>query len=223
MEHTRKDRNISTKDLDCPVDENSTPDEISECIARTRRDLDDTLNVVEKKIDPSRIYDKSVGYVRENYRSELDWLSDIPRKVKENPESFIALGTGMVIGGLGLTAYALSLQRKHAGTVSSGPGMLERGKQKWHELRGHEQIPERRREAHLRPRPETVAAGQSDQASTEEIFSDQFLSSSEMAEGNRDPGRSSRSEEEGKAFLNREVDIRMGEEQFKEVSEKKKK
>ena len=173
------------KKYDCVVDEDSTPEQISECIARTRRDMDDTLNAVEKKIDttmqyPSKLYDRSMGYVRQNYQNELQWFSDIPRRINENPESFIIIGTGMVIGGLGIAGYALSKQRKNtpksyisAKFEEAKKGVVEKGKEKWREMRSHSDVPQKSRTAHLRPAPETFAAVAGYQASTEEISYDQ--------------------------------------------------
>jgi hypothetical protein len=207
------------KELDCTTEDNRTPEEISECIARTRRDMQETLNVVEKKIDPSKLYDQTVGYVRQNYQSEWDWFSDLPRRMNENPGPFILIGAGMVIGGLGLTSYAMAKQRKSSAPYSESKGLVERGKQKWHELRSDSGTHERRRGVHLRAGQDTFDAGQSsDQASTEEIFFDQY-STSASSDSATPKDQTSMSKEENKVFINEDVDIRMGEEQFKEAKD----
>jgi len=212
------------KELDCATEnDNRTAEEISECIARTRRDMQETLNVVERKMDPSKLYDQTVDYVRHNYQSEWDWVSDLPRRMNENPGPFIVIGAGMVIGGLGLTGYAMAKQRKssahHSKTKSKS--LVERGKQKWSELRSDSGTQERRREVHLRAGQDTFEAAQSDQASTEEIFFDQY-STSAPSDSAAPRDRTSMSKEENQVFINEDVDIRMGEEQFKEIKDFKK-
>jgi microcystin-dependent protein len=213
-----KNLDLTVRDDDCRVDDDSTPEEISECIARTRREMDETLNVVEKKMDPHRIYDESVGYLRQNYQNEWQLVSDIPRRINENPEPFIIIGAGMVIGGLGLAGFALSKQRKNSPRHSGGKSFVEKGKEKLREIRSH--APQKSHSTYLKPDPETFAAVPTSQASTEELYQSDEFGEGEISQSEKKFKKSSHGQkDDSQVIMNREVDIRLGEEQFKKAKD----
>ncbi len=116
---------------------------------------------------------------------QMDWISDLPHRIRTNPVPFAIIGGGMLLGGAGLTVYALSKQRRKSGKPAVYKSLTEKSKQTWREkkqafqekrryhspaVRKHERI----EIEYLKPaNPEIFEGSQEEQASTEEILRDQ--------------------------------------------------
>lgn len=88
-------------------DDSSSADELETCAANTRRSVDQNLRELEDRVSPKRVLKR----VRENLvkRSSQDFNLD--RTVGRNPVPFAIIGSGLILVGAGLTAYAVSKLR----------------------------------------------------------------------------------------------------------------
>lgn len=182
-----------TKAAACNLDDASSPAEIDECIRQTRAQMDDTLKVIERRLAPDNLFDQTMHYVRQNYKRQISWLSNLPQRMNTNPAPFVMIGAGMLLGGIGITGYAMSKQRKKAGPIPS-----ERLPQKREqtlpetispdEVYAHENASVGKNELYLRADPETFTGLQENQASTEEIVRDQIDQEKDVQEKAEDPG-----------------------------------
>lgn len=62
-------------------------------IQRTRSDLDRTLTLLERRLEPRRLMDQGIDYLRDNGASE--YLSNLGRAAKEQPLPLALVGVGL--------------------------------------------------------------------------------------------------------------------------------
>lgn len=74
------------------IDERS-PEQIQADIQRTRSDLDRTLTRLERRLEPRRLMDQGVDYLRDNGARE--YLSNLGRAAKEQPLPLALVGVGL--------------------------------------------------------------------------------------------------------------------------------
>lgn len=168
----------SSRRIDCHLTDHSSPAEIDDCIERTRREMNSTLQVLQKRLTTQKLIDDAKIYMQQNYKKQMDWFSNLPQRMSSNPTPFAIIGAGMLLGGAGIAGYALSKQRKNAGKPATYKRLAEKGKQTWHRRSGDRKIsqPLYSSEPTSRIRstdPETFQGKQEYQASTEEILRDQ--------------------------------------------------
>jgi hypothetical protein len=168
----------SSRRIDCHITDHSSPAEIDECIERTRRELNSTLQVLEHRLTTQKLFDDAKIYMQQNYKKQMDWFSNLPQRVNSNPTPFAIIGAGMLLGGAGIAGYALSKQRKNAGKPAAYKRLAEKGKQTWQRRSGDKRIPRPMYSSEPTDRisstnPETFHGEQEYQASTEEILRDQ--------------------------------------------------
>lgn len=91
-------------------DKNSSADELEECTASTRQNMDRTLRSLEDKVSPGRVW----GRTKESFRSKVGETLDIDREVRRNPIPFAMIGAGLILVGAGVATFALSKMRESA-------------------------------------------------------------------------------------------------------------
>jgi hypothetical protein len=181
----RKNKYKTGTTVTCQVDEHSSRAEIGDCIELTRREMNRTRRTLENRLSPEKLFADAKAYLRQNYSRQMDWLSDLPHRIRTNPAPFAIIGAGMLLGGAGLTGYALSKQRRKSGKPAAYKRLTEKSKQTWRKkkqasqekrryhpsaVRKHERI---EKEYLKSADPEIFNGSQEEQASTEEILRDQ--------------------------------------------------
>lgn len=180
---TQKNVNDPGKAADCNFEDHGNPDEIDRCTRHERAEMNDTLKRIEHKLSPVNLFDQGMGYLRQNYRRQMAWISNFPDRMNKNPAPFVIIGAGMLLGGLGMTGYLLSKRRKKNQPIAS-----ERLPRKRRQMlpakvsASDESIAARKKEVHLRADPAIFAGTQENQASTEEIVRDQTEPEKEVPE-----------------------------------------
>ena len=83
-------------------DETSSTDELEACTASTRRSMDRTLNSLEDRVAPSRVWSR----IKKNFRSPGNSTVDLDREIRKNPIPFALIGGGLILVGAGVAAFA---------------------------------------------------------------------------------------------------------------------
>lgn len=184
----------SIKATECDLTDHSSPSEIDRCIEYTRREMHDTLQVLEQRLTRQKLFDDAKTYMRQNYRRPMQWFSDLPRRVNTNPTPFAIIGAGMLIGGAGIAGYALSKQRRNAGKPSTFKSLAEKGRKTLRRRSESKQIPQTLYSSETTAQlsstdPETFKGSQEYQASTEEILRDQVAQKEHDERGMHRPRR----------------------------------
>lgn len=97
------------------------PEEIQAQIARTRGDMDATLNAIEQRLTPGQMVDQGIDYLRNSGANEF--VSNLGGSVKNNPLPVALVGIGiawLMATGNRKPPYA------YTQSESSGPGMMQR-------------------------------------------------------------------------------------------------
>jgi ElaB/YqjD/DUF883 family membrane-anchored ribosome-binding protein len=97
------------------------PEEIQAEIARTRGDMDATLNAIEQRLTPGQLVDQGLDYLRNSGANEF--VSNLGGSVKTNPLPVALVGVGiawLMATGNRKPSYG------YAQSESSGPGMMQR-------------------------------------------------------------------------------------------------
>jgi ElaB/YqjD/DUF883 family membrane-anchored ribosome-binding protein len=68
------------------------PEEIEDEIARTRADMDSTLDAIQRRLSPSELVDQAMNYVKQNGAQEM--LGGLGRAVRDNPVPIALIGLG---------------------------------------------------------------------------------------------------------------------------------
>lgn len=85
------------------------PAEIQEHIARTRADLDETLDALGNQLSPQRMWSDTVSYVRSNSEGGREFFANFAESVRRNPVPFAMIGVGMAwLIGASRRGYAKS-------------------------------------------------------------------------------------------------------------------
>lgn len=69
------------------------PDEIEDEIARTRADMDVTLDAIQRKLSPGELVDQAMSYVKQNGGGDM--MVDVGNLVRDNPIPVALIGAGM--------------------------------------------------------------------------------------------------------------------------------
>jgi hypothetical protein len=85
-------------------------EQIQADIQRTRADLDRTLTLLERKLEPRRLLDQGVHYLRDNGARE--YLSNLGRAAKEQPLPLALVGVGL--------AWMMMTSGRSHGSVTDG-------------------------------------------------------------------------------------------------------
>ncbi len=85
-------------------------EQIQADIQRTRADLDRTLTLLERKLEPRRLLDQGVHYLRDNGASE--YLTNLGRAAKEQPLPLALVGVGL--------AWMMMTSGRSHGSVTDG-------------------------------------------------------------------------------------------------------
>lgn len=97
------------------------PEEIQAQIARTRGDMDATLNAIEQRLTPGQLVDQGIDYLRNSGANEF--VSNLGGSVKNNPLPVALVGIGIA------WLMATGNRRPSYGSTqseSSGSGMMQR-------------------------------------------------------------------------------------------------
>ncbi|NUT15472.1 MAG: DUF3618 domain-containing protein [Cupriavidus sp.] len=106
--------------------EDRSSEQIQSDIERTRRELDRTLTLLERRLEPRRLVDQGVDYLRDNGARE--YLSNLGRSAREQPLPLALVGVGlawmmMTNGRAGTGTYADRLSPdESAGAAASRAG-----------------------------------------------------------------------------------------------------
>ena len=85
-------------------------EQIQADIQRTRNDLDRTLTLLERRLEPRRLLDQGVDYLRDNGARE--YLSNLGRAAKEQPLPLALVGVGL--------AWMMMTNGRSRGSVTDG-------------------------------------------------------------------------------------------------------
>ncbi|MGK6309944.1 DUF3618 domain-containing protein [Variovorax sp. DT-64] len=85
-------------------------EQIQADIQRTRNDLDRTLTLLERRLEPRRLLDQGVSYLRDNGARE--YLSNLGRAAKEQPLPLALVGVGL--------AWMMMTTGRSGGSVTDG-------------------------------------------------------------------------------------------------------
>ena len=69
------------------------PDEIEDEIARTRADMDVTLDAIQRKLSPGELVDQAMSYVKQNGGGEM--MAGVGNLVRDNPIPVALIGAGL--------------------------------------------------------------------------------------------------------------------------------
>ncbi|RJQ65272.1 MAG: hypothetical protein C4519_28595 [Desulfobacteraceae bacterium] len=189
---------------------------------------DYTVSTTEQTQTSAGVIEQAAGGVPQKTGRRLHWLSGLEKRIRANPAPFYLFGFGLMIGGF---AIALTRQRKRSILMRDFTGIAEEIGPTGQDA-GSQPDVRIKKEANLRAVPGTFKSVHNDQASTEQIFRDQAgieqsdelsaeaeswagETSSPMGAGKEEPG-------ESEMLMNRDVDIRLGEEQIRLAERRRK-
>ena len=96
------------------------PHEIQAEIARTRQEMDGTLNALENRLTPGQLYDQGMQYLRNNGGTEF--VSNLGQQAKHNPLPVALVGIGL--------AWLMATNRSSGTEPELGePGLMEKASQ----------------------------------------------------------------------------------------------
>ncbi|MFO7497548.1 MAG: DUF3618 domain-containing protein [Desulfobacterales bacterium] len=141
---------------------------IERCAASTRQKLSQTLQQVEERLSPTRLYDEALGYMRQATAKGRSFSLD--RAVSRNPLPFAVAGIGLALVGAGLAGLSL----KKMGDGASGGRKPHERLLRWDEAMPEDIPPTQwETEAVIPPAPAAAALNTrlegEDEASTEEV------------------------------------------------------
>ncbi len=88
-------------------DSTSSAEELRECAEQTRESMDRTLSELEERVSPSNLWRR----IREAFLEGNGRSFNIEQTVSRHPTSFAVIGSGLLLLGAGIAAYAFSKMR----------------------------------------------------------------------------------------------------------------
>ncbi len=162
---------------------------------------------------PAGLIERSAPRMAQKSDGWLQWWSDVPNRVRANPTPFLLAGAGLMIGGFAIVRVR-GRQRRRSILMRDFSSVAKDISPRGRGVEASRQGVRVKREAIAG----TLKSATSEQASTEEIFRDQ----AGMDESNEPSAMAGSAPQRGSQMtMNRDVDIRMGEEQVRFADERR--
>ena len=104
-------------------DENSSAEELRECTEETRASVNRTIHELEQRVTPAGIWNR----IRDVFMQGNGRSFSLDQTVSRNPTPFAFIGSGLVLLGAGMAAYALSKMRSDTPNGRYADGQSLRG------------------------------------------------------------------------------------------------
>ncbi|MFZ7127691.1 MAG: hypothetical protein ACOWWM_16155 [Desulfobacterales bacterium] len=112
-------------------DETSSAEELEKCAEATRQNVDRTMQKVEERLAPGRLYDDAWHFLRQSLADARNQSGSLDEAVSHNPALFAAMGIGLALLGGSIAGYAFKKMTEKDTSPS-------RHRARWYETEPHD-------------------------------------------------------------------------------------